>query len=186
MSLDDDVGETELIRRAQLLDDASAFSRLVKLHQTAVRTFLIRLCRDYHQANDLAQEAFIRAYLKLNQYRPVGTFQSWLLKIAFRCFLQYKRQTVRREHLERTHFSETIREEWYNSISPEQLALERAMQSLSPDEVACISLCYTFGHSHSEAAEILRLPLGTVKSHIKRGMAKMADMLAPTARERSS
>jgi RNA polymerase sigma-70 factor, ECF subfamily len=172
--------EAELIRRAQVLNDADAFGQLVRMHQSAVRTFLLRLCRDYHQSNDLAQDSFVRAYIKLDSFQPVGSFLGWLLKIAFRCFLQEHRRVKRRALLIQEHMAGAIRVDWYDDISPEQLALEQALQHLSADEAACISLCCTFGYSHTEAVEILGLPLGTVKSHIQRGVAKLGRMLSET------
>lgn len=184
MAPNDAVDEAELIRRAQLLNDSEAFGQLVRAHQSAVRTFLLRLCRDPHLCNDLAQDTFVLAFTKLDSYRPIGSFLGWLLKIAFRCFLQDRRRDKRRSALERRYSFEESHAKWYSAVSAEQLAVEYALQSLAADEAACISLCYTFGYSHSEATEILGLPLGTVKSHIHRGTARLADLLNSTESEK--
>ena len=64
--------------------------------------------------------------------------------------------------------------------SAAKLDLERAMARLAPAESAALTLCYALGHSHGEAAEILNLPLGTVKSHVLRGREKLQAMLETT------
>jgi RNA polymerase sigma-70 factor (ECF subfamily) len=57
--------------------------------------------------------------------------------------------------------------------------LDAALKHLSPAERACVTLCYGGGLSHAEAAEALHIPLGTLKSHIKRGLERLKDRMAP-------
>jgi RNA polymerase sigma factor (sigma-70 family) len=176
--------ETALIRRAQVLRDRTAFGTLVQRHQSRVRGFLLRLCRDHDLADDLGQEVFIQAYKHLNSYQPTGAFLSWLLKIAYNCFLQEHRKTTRKtELLVNYERYQEVQARRYQGISAEELALEAALQKLSPDEAACISLCYSFGCSHSEAVAILGMPLGTIKSHVKRGKEKLRQLLEISVRE---
>jgi len=170
--------EIILIERARILRDSNAFSSLVKIHQSKIRGFLLRLCKHYDVADDLAQETFLIAFQKLESFDGSGNFSSWLFKISYNCFLQHLRKSKRNTEV----MDEFIREyellqENYDSISTVQLDLERAMSQLKPGEAAAISLCHTFGLSHGEAAEVLQSPIGTVKTNIGRGKEKLRKLL---------
>jgi len=153
--------------------DTDAFASLVRLHQSKLRGFLRRLTRgDAALADDLAQDAFLLAHRKIRQFRGEGTFSSWLLGIGWSCFLM-----VRRKRKEEA--LETLPEQGDASLASEvgtRVDLERAMARLMPEERAALTLCYALGHSHGEAAEILSMPLGTVKSHVARGREKLKAM----------
>jgi RNA polymerase sigma factor (sigma-70 family) len=154
--------------------DTAAFGALVRMHQSKVRGFLRRLTRgDAALADDLAQETFLEAHRKVAQYRGEGSFGSWLCGIAWSRFLMERRKR-KEEPLD------TVPEAGSMDAGPSIIArldLERAMARLSAEERAALTLCYALGHSHGEAAEILSLPLGTVKSHVLRGREKLKTML---------
>lgn len=172
-----DMTHEELARRAAR-GDSAAFSALVREHQSKIRGFLRRLTRgDAALADDLAQETFFEAWRKIAQYRAEGSFSSWLCGIAWSRFLMNRRKR-REEPLEDAD----------NNISFDpapahaaKLDLEKAMARLAAPERAALTLCYALGHSHGEAAEILELPLGTVKSHVLRGREKLQAMLEAPA-----
>ena len=75
--------------------DAEAFGELVRRHQSQVRNFLRKLCRDFVLADDLAQDAFLHAWDKLHTFSGKGSFIGWLLKVAYTTFLQSKRKSNR-------------------------------------------------------------------------------------------
>ncbi len=162
-----------LVQRAAA-GDAAAFGALTRRHQSKVRGFLRRLTRgDPAAADDLAQETFLEAWRKIAQYRGEGAFAGWLFGIAWSRFLMERRKR-REEPLD------DVSEIAGADPQPASLAridLEKAMARLAPAERAALTLCYAFGHSHGEAAEILRLPLGTVKSHVLRGREKLQALL---------
>jgi len=148
--------------------------RLVREHQSKVRAFLRRLTRgDAALADDLAQETFLEAYRKFDQYRGGGSLSSWLCAIAWSRFLMERRRR-REEPLD--EMPETASPDPQDA-SAAKLDLERAMARLSAEERAALTLCYAQGHSHGEAATILSMPLGTVKSHVLRGREKLKAML---------
>lgn len=152
-----------------------AFGRLVREHQAKVRGFLRRLTRgDAALADDLAQETFLEAYRKLAQYRGEGSFSSWLCGIAWSRFLMERRK--RKEEPLGEMDEQASADPAPASIA--RLDLERAMARLSAEERAALTLCCALGHSHGEAAEILSLPLGTVKSHVLRGREKLKALLS--------
>jgi RNA polymerase sigma-70 factor (ECF subfamily) len=167
--------DTILVQRART-GDAAAFGMLVRQHQSKLRGFLRRLTRaDAALADDLAQETFLEAHRKLDQFRGEGSFGSWLCGIAWSRFLMERRKR-KEEPLESPDETASVDT---SSASLVRLDLEKAMAQLAPPERAALTLCYAFGHSHGEAAEILDLPLGTVKSHVLRGREKLKALLEP-------
>ncbi|HWA90394.1 MAG TPA: sigma-70 family RNA polymerase sigma factor [Rhizomicrobium sp.] len=153
---------------------SAEFARLVREHQSQVRAFLRRLTRgDAALADDLAQETFLEAHRKLAQYRGEGSFASWLCGIAWSRFLMERRK---RKEEPLAEIDERAGAD-PRDASDARLDLERAMARLSAEERAALTLCYALGHSHGEAAAILSLPLGTVKSHVLRGREKLKAML---------
>ena len=166
------MSEEELAQRAAA-GDANAFAALVRSHQSRLRGFLRRMTRgDHTLADDLAQETFLEALRKIGSWRGEGSFASWLYAIAYSRYLM----TARRRKLE------PLEEADVPTLSPEstsalRLDLEKAMARLSPGERAALTLCFALGLSHEEAAVTLAIPVGTVKSHVSRGRAKLKAML---------
>ena len=165
-----------LAMRVRLDGDRRAFEQLVRRHQGMVRAQLRRLLRgDDAAADDLAQETFVLAWRKLDQFRGEARFSTWLYRIAYTCFLQARRAPSR---------SDTIDDEaWEKRQAPAhridlQLDLERGMRRLSAAEQAVLLHCVQLGLSHEEAAYVLAMPLGTIKTHALRGKAKLKTWLA--------
>ena len=172
------MNEQELVQRARSQNDVGAFSTLVRQHQGELRTFMFRLCKDYNLADDLAQETMLQAHKKLERFRGDCKFSTWLFSIGYRCFLQHKRKADRDQTKhDMLSLELQINPGSYDSISASQLDLERAMLQLSDKERAAISLCFSYGCSHSEASDILQIPLGTVKTTIASGKNKLKGLL---------
>jgi RNA polymerase sigma-70 factor (ECF subfamily) len=167
------MNENDLAARAAS-GDAAAFARLVGLTQGRLRGFLLRLVRgDHALADDLAQETFLDAWRKLAQFRGTGRFSGWLYRIAWSRFLMHAR--TRRPECEA--LDETMPAPDSGLPPGERLDLEKAMAQISSAERAALTLCCALDFSHGEAADILGLPLGTVKSHIARGRDKLRALL---------
>jgi RNA polymerase sigma-70 factor, ECF subfamily len=154
--------------------DRAAFGRLVQRHQSALRGFLLRLTRgDSALADDLAQESFLEAWRKIGQFRGEGTLRGWLTRIAYTRYLM----EARRRKLE-TLDEDAGAEQGSEGLEPGmRFDLERCLAKLPLGERAALTLCYAVGHSHDEAAQILGLLVGTVKSHMLRGRRKLQTML---------
>lgn len=179
--------ETTLILRAQTGRDDNAYSQLVRMHQAKIRTFLQRLCRDVTTSDDLAQDVFLIAFQKLAQYRGDCRFSTWLCAIAYRCFLQWQRRQRREQIVHAAYLDQQLlREDNYEIITPEQVAVEKALYQLNEQEAASLTLSYALECSHSEIAQIMQLPLGTVKSHIQRGKENLRNLLTTTSIEKAS
>jgi RNA polymerase sigma-70 factor (ECF subfamily) len=155
---------------------AEAFARLVQRHQQAVRAFLRRACGDWATADDLAQETFLAAWTRLDRLKTSASVRAWLCGIGYHKHLTARRSAARGRAREARH--EAGRPESQDAPwAGERLALERAMADLAPDQRACVALCLAADFSHAEAAEALGLPLGTVKSHVARGRARLQQAL---------
>ncbi len=156
---------------------------LVKMHQGKLRGFLMRLTHQHDISDDLAQESFIKAFERLDSFKGSGSFSGWLFQIAYTTFLQYQRASKRHAEISQSFASEhALQIDNYESMKPEQYDLEMALQSLKPEQAAAITLCHSYGYSHREVADILGMPVGTVKTNILRGKELLRDKLTSRAR----
>lgn len=165
-----------LVARVQLDGDRRAFEHLVRRHQGMVRAQLRRLLHgDEIAADDLAQETFMQAWRNLDQFRGEARFSSWLYRIAYTRFLQARRTPVRHDSVDEEVLEQLLAPVHANDL---RLDLARAMQRLSAAEQVVLLHCVQMGLSHEEAAYVLAMPLGTVKTHATRGKAKLKTWLA--------
>ncbi len=155
----------------------AAFGELIRRHQALVRGMLQRMCRNHALADDLAQDTFIRAFEKIGSFKGTGSFKSWLCSIAYTEFLKSARKRKSTERvLEK--FQSGLEEAEAPRDMGNVVDLDRALATLKEDERAAVVMCYSCGMSHGEAAETLKIPLGTVKSHVNRGRAKLQAFFA--------
>ena len=162
----------DLIARVLVDDDQHAFGELVRRHQSSVRGLLRQLTRtDIALADDLAQETFLRAYKNIRSFRGEARFSTWLYRIAYNCF---------RENARRRKELVGINEEQLQSEHDHQMAdpalrhdLMYALSLLPLHERSAVLLCCQNGLSHEEAARVLDIPLGTVKTNVLRGREKL-------------
>ena len=168
--------DAELVAQARA-GSQLALSRLIDCHQQAVRAFLRRVAADREDAEDLAQETFVTAWTHLGAWRGGLSVRSWLLGIAWRKARGAGRTLFRRMARDRAWTdAEALRPA--PEPGPEDLlALKGAMARLSLQERAAVALCLAEDFSHAEAAAILDLPLGTVKSQVQRGRQKLLELL---------
>ena len=172
--------EAALIIAAQARDQA-AFGELVKRRQGWARALLRRMCQSHAEADDLAQEAFIKAWDRLRDLETPAAFPGWFRRIAVTTFLMAKRRQ-KAVFEEITDASPLASEESTpEAAAGAKLDLERALARLSDAERLCVTLNHGEGLSHSEIVEITGLPLGTVKSHVLRGTDKLRRLLDPDA-----
>lgn len=156
-------------------DSAKEFGRLMRLHQQALRGFLYRLTRNADDADDLAQESFVFAWEKRHRFDPARPFRPWLFGIAWRKYSE-RRRSWRRLLLHESAYAE-MREPMAEADPGLVLDLSAACATLPPEQRAAVLLCLGCDFSHSEVAEALSLPLGTVKSHVARGRKQLATFL---------
>lgn len=149
---------------------------MVLRHEARLRAFLGRL-GGTASGDELAQETFLRAWLRAGDYRGQGSYAAWLMGIGWRLFLDDARRARRRSAL------------WDGGGAADELAItasaseatldvNKLLGLLAPQQRAAIILCDGHGWSHVEAAQIMGVPLGTVKSLILRGKQRLRAHLA--------
>jgi RNA polymerase sigma factor (sigma-70 family) len=154
--------------------DAAAFCELVRRRQVPIRNLLRHLSRDASLADDLAQQVFLKAWRSLSKLRSVAAYGAWLRRLAINTWLEHVRAAAPPSvELE----SEQLADGAAAGSSDEQIDLDRALSGLAHDERLCLVLAYSEGMSHSEISAATNLPLGTVKSHIKRGGERLRAQL---------
>jgi len=156
-----------------------AFNVLIDRHQQAVRGFLRRLMADASEADDLAQETFMAVWARPESYRGEASVRSWLCAIAWRKARNAQRAWFRRRAREAKWAGDV--EQIAAAPSPESAVVTRALATLPLEQRAALVLCLIHEFSHAEAAGILGAPLGTVKSHVTRGKARLLAALGGQA-----
>jgi RNA polymerase sigma-70 factor (ECF subfamily) len=155
-----------------------AFGELVRRHGSAVRALLRRLGAAPALADDLAQDAFLAAFEQIADFRGEGPFAAWVKRIAARLYVRrWRREARLAAMLEETPCAAA--DPSARADADDRIDLDEALKTLTAAERVCVSLCYGAGLSHAEAAQLLDAPLGTVKSHVKRGLDKLKARLAP-------
>ena len=155
--------------------DRTAFAALVQAHQGYLRKLLGRVCRgDQARADDLAQEAFVRAWRALPGFRGEARFRTWLTRLA------YSALAAERPALPLLDDAAPDLEA-HSDFAPGvdlRIDLDRALAGLSEPQRHALLLCYGADLSHSEAALILGWPLGTLKTQVLRAKARLRAQLS--------
>lgn len=179
--------ESRIITEAQK-GSISAFNQLVMAYQGTAYNVAYRVIGNADAAADACQEAFIKAYQAINQYRG-GSFKSWLLRIVTNaCYdqLRYKSRRPAASLEEMTEETEDHNEKLINgSEKPEESILrgelgdmiQLGINHLPEDQRVILVLSDVQGFSYQEIAEIVGQPLGTIKSRLSRGRQRLRDFL---------
>jgi len=155
--------------------NSAAFAELVRRRQYGVRRFMRQLCRDPEMADDLSQQVFLRAWRALPRLAAPEAFNGWLKQVMVSVWIDQTRR--QRTTVQATaELTEDLEPGARPTLGLEQ-DLEWALSSLEPRTRLCVLLAYSEGHSHAEISAMLGIPLGTAKSLVTRGAAKMRDLL---------
>jgi RNA polymerase sigma-70 factor, ECF subfamily len=154
--------------------DSEAFAEIVRRCQNRVRNFMHRLCNRADLADDLAQQVFLKIWRSIHQLKTPGAFYGWLHKIMISIWLE----DLRRNKLDFVEWNESMPLEAHPESPGKRIDLDAALAQLPPSMRLCIVLAYNNGLSHQEIADATQMPLGTVKSNISRGAAKLKELLS--------
>lgn len=171
-----------------------AYRELIRRYERPVFSLVFRMVRDRELAEDLTQETFVKALNAVESYRPEYKFSSWIFKIANNAAI---------DHLRRRELQTLSLEGAPNAVTPEAIEatalqlrdrlespleelearelggqIESAIARLRPEYRSCILLRHVEGRAYEEIAEILDLPLGTVKTYIHRARNELRASLA--------
>lgn len=153
--------------------DRKAFAELVRRRQSWLRNLMHRCCSDAALADDLAQQAFLKAWLRIRTLRQPMAFGAWLKRLAINVWLHYLRKN------DALRLADDLDEPEHAQYDSHSLGmdLESALAALLPPVRLCVVLSYQEGMSHSEITQLTGFPLGTVKSHIRRGTQRLKHLL---------
>ena len=152
-----------------------AFNIFVDRRQQALRTFLRGIVGP-DEAEDIAQETFLAVWTQAKAFRGQSSVRSWLFAIAWRKAKGAQRTRYRRQARDLAWASEA-EDAGAKAGADDLLAVRQALAGLPLEQRAAVMLCLGCEATHGEAAEALGLPLGTVKSHVARGRARLYDAL---------
>lgn len=165
----------KLVNATRVLNDEKAFARLVHEYQSAVRRFFLsQTLGDRELSDDLAQDTFVKAYTRLNQFQGRSSFLTWLYRIAYNVFFDYTRSHRPTTDLETPAVERRESERRDTSV---RIDINEALRLLNEQERTCVTLQLMEQQPLEKIAEITGLNINTVKSHVARGKKKMADYL---------
>ena len=165
--------------------DRNAYTQLVTRYRDKIISFLYRYMHDMDSAEDLAQEAFFKVYLKKDSYKETYKFSTWLFTIASNLAKTELRKLKRRKTSSISDINKdgnsdnifTTGDNIEKIANNESKLLEKALSELEHDYKIIIILREIQELSYDVISRILQLPLGTVKSRINRGKLKLRDIL---------
>lgn len=173
--------------------DQEAYRELIRRYERPVFSLLFRMVRNREQAEDLAQDTFVKVLNAIQTYRPEFKFSSWVFKIANNAAIdQLRKRELDTLSLEGSPHATTPDlveattlqitepgESQLDEVANRELgtAIERAIDRLRPEYRSCILLRHVEGRSYEEIADILSLPLGTVKTYIHRARNELRILL---------
>ena len=170
-----DQAESVLVALAQRGDE-EAFTELVRRRQASTRQLMYRLCGDFALADDLAQQTFLKLWQNLRKLNDLNRFPGWLKRISINTWISHARK---HDLLADSDDALSATTSFHDPTLVDDL--ERALGNLSANARACVVLAYLEGMTNEEIANALETPLGTVKSHIRRGSQTLREALADYA-----
>lgn len=170
-----------------------AYRELIRRYERPVFSLIYRMVRDRERAEDLTQETFVKVLNALASYRPEYKFSSWIFKIANNAAIDQLRRkeldtlsldgapdalTAERQEGTALRIAD-VGESPLDELTARELGgqIEEAIAQLRPDYRSCILLRHVEGYTYEEIAEILGLPLGTVKTYIHRARVELRTLL---------
>jgi RNA polymerase sigma-70 factor (ECF subfamily) len=175
------LGDVDLISLAE--NDPEALAVLYDRHGRAAYSLAYRMMGERQAAEDLVQEVFLKVWRGAGGYRAErGSVRTWLLSIVRNRGIDQFRAIASRQRMQqkveasapRFQPSEAFSESWRNSQRDQ---VREALRTLPQEQLKVLELAYFSGYTHVEIAELLRLPLGTVKGRMRLGLKKMRGLL---------
>ncbi len=175
--------EAKLVERVQRENDHHAFEQLMRQNQSPIRQFLRRLTlQNPAIADELAQETFLKAFVHIKSYRGESKFLSWLFRIAYQQFVSSTRKKTEQTNVEVEDKADDGKFE--HRIVAEK-TVKNLLKHLKSDERAILLLHFSHDLTHQEIAIVMQIPLGTVKTQIRRSRLKLKSFTEENDSEKS-
>ncbi len=179
------IDENKLIERASGGDPA-AFNRLMEIHEKRMYAVALRMCGNREDAQDCLQEAMLRVYRAISNFKGQSSFGTWVYRITMNTCLDELR---RKKNKQNTSLDNMLDQGWAptdESSSPEKKVMQNEMRQsiansirdLPEDMRSAIIMRDVHGYSYDEIADMLNVNVGTIKSRISRGREKLREKLS--------
>ena len=176
--------EAQLVKASQQ-GDQEAFTFLVQRHQRRVFNMVLRMLQDYEKASEIIQEAFLAAWLGLPSFRGKARFVTWLYRIAYNCALKQLERRKRERSLQAAMAAEQILEEVNKQQRAEDMLELRDRQAMVREQMeelpakyrSVLILRHLQEMTYEEMADILTMPIGTIKTHLFRARHLLKECL---------
>ena len=194
LDLDFDTQTDKELAALAATGNEGAFGELLRRYERPIFSLIYRMVRDRALAEDLAQEAFIRAFNAVSSYDPRYKFSSWIFKIANNHTIDHlRRRKLDTVSIDGSPHARTAQEEEQTRLvlestgeNPQEYVenrelgdqIEHAIGQLRPEYRTAVLLRHVEGYAYDEIAEIMDLPLGTVKTYLHRARGELKEMLA--------
>lgn len=174
--------DADLVQRSQG-GDTAAFEELVRRHQKMIHALTFRMTGSVADAEDLAQETFVRAYEQLGSFHGAAKFSTWLYRIAVHACLNWRRDEARRCQAHTSCAAELAADSSSDAVCSDAdgraQQAQAALMKLPAKQRAAIVLAVYEGMNHAEAAKILRCPETTVSWRVFAAKRKLKRLLTP-------
>lgn len=167
-------GPEALIVNLAMKGDREAFAELVRRRQGWIRSLMRRCSGEPVLADDLSQQVFMQAWRKIRQLKDATRFGPWIKRLAINEWLQYARKN---DVLNESEPEDKITSS-KNESTTVAMDLDHALSTLPGAVRLCIVLAYHEQLSHPEISQLTKIPMGTVKSHIRRGSERLRKLLS--------
>lgn len=176
------LSDIALVTQVAVMHNKRAFDQLVRKYQSPVRRFLLNLTLGNDAlADDLAQDTFIKAYHHIGQFRAVASFQTWLFRIAYNTFYDYRRVAAAKNMSAMADIGDyaNVTADSRNTAIDSDLKTDiyQALSLLREEERTCVTLQMIDGLSIEQITRITGIGENTVKSHLRRGKDKLVTFL---------
>jgi RNA polymerase sigma-70 factor, ECF subfamily len=170
--------ESKLIEHS-LSGDPEAYAALVNQHQRMIRAVTFRMTGSLDDSEELAQDAFLRAYQQLESFNGDSRFSTWLCKIAINLSLDWRRRESRRDDIHSKWATEVISQDGQSARFPDELSrrVQSALNRLPPKQRAAIVLTVYESQSHAEAARTLGCAETTISWRVFAARQKLKRLL---------
>jgi len=178
--------ESKLIEQS-LSGDAEAYAALVNRHQEMIRVMAFRMTGSLEDAEELAQEAFLRAYQRLGSFNGGSKFSTWLCQIAINLSVDWRRRESRREKVHSEWAADVISENSPDGCFPDELSrrVQDALNSLPTKQRAAIVLTVYENESHAEASKKLGCTEATISWRVFSARQKLKRLLKDIPHEKA-
>jgi len=176
MSISGDLEKDVLIRAQK--GDIIAFEQILSFYEKAIYNYCLRVLKNSDYAKDVTQETFIKVYTHRSEINPEKNIKTWIFTIATNTAYDFLRGKKRKKEISLDEQNETISSfEAYYVEEGLVSDVDKALLIINPDYKKALLLFYQQGFSYQEIADILSIPINTVKTHIMRGKEQLKEKL---------